>query len=226
MKNFIKKKIWKHWRPNLCDKDSTEHNIVKSLAVKKDYSCKKDFKKKMNKKIIQQYLKGYQIGFDTGYQRGWFQGFNSISLQYLKNYEQYLQVQFSNILKYFWESINDLDSQLELKLLKMIIKISKIIVSNSLLINENFILDKIKNVLQNCRRTLKNPTLFIHPKKKKIIEEKFGTLLKLYNWTLSIDNKINIHSCYVLADEGEVDATVERCWNEIEHVLLARKDKI
>ncbi|WP_075431677.1 FliH/SctL family protein [Buchnera aphidicola] len=226
MKNFIKKKIWKRWRPNLRDENSKENNIVKSLTIKKDYSSKKDSKKKMNKKNLQQYLKGYQIGLDTGYQRGWFQGFNSISLKYLKNYEQYLQIQFSNILKCFWKSINDLDSQLELKLLKMIVKISKIVVSNSLLINENFILDKIKNILKNFRRTLRNPKLFIHPQKKKIIEEKFGRLLKLYNWTLSTDKKINMHSCYVLADEGEIDATVERCWNEIEQVLLVQKDKI
>lgn len=152
------------------------------------------------------------------------QGFNAISSSYLQNYEKYLQLNFLNILKNFKSSIDDLDHLLELKILKMIVKISKIIVSNALLINEKFILDKIKKVLKSIKNKFTKPKLFIHPGKRKIIEEKFGTLLKLYNWKIVVDDKINLNSCYVITNEGEIDATVERCWNEIERVLFLKKD--
>ncbi|AEH39637.1 soluble component of the flagellar export system [Buchnera aphidicola (Cinara tujafilina)] len=225
MNNSIKKKNWKHWSPDSLSSHHPKHILPQRLSIIKNTSINIDKQKKLTKKMLKKYLKGYKIGFDQGYKSGWFQGFNSITQSHFNNYEKYLKIYFLNILKEFNKSIDDLDSKVELKILKIIVTISKIIFSKTLLINTTIILDKIKNIIQCIKNSLKNPKLFIHPLKRKLIEEKFGTLLKLYNWKLIDDMKININSCYILTDEGEVDATVERCWNEIESILLLRNDK-
>lgn len=224
MNHFIKKN-WEKWIPDkLCqnNKNVTSNN---SLKYKMKYISNTIEDNSLNKKILKNYEKGYQSGFQDGYKQGWFQGFNSISKKYIKNYEKYLEIKLINILKKFESSIDALDNHLEHLMFKMVVKISKQAVSDALEVNQELVLYKIKNILNYTKRIFCNPRLYINSKKKAIIEKKFGTLLTIYNWKIFIDNNIDIHSCYIITDEGEIDAKMETYWKNLEKEILIQRKK-
>ncbi|ABJ90524.1 FliH/SctL family protein [Buchnera aphidicola] len=223
MKNTIEKNSWKKWKPK---KDKIRFNFInkKKNNISKNIFFKENnlYNKKNNSKdLLDMYIKGYEKGiidgYQKGYQIGWIQGYSSFENFFLKNFKSCIYFQYIDFLNQFKYAIKIFNNNFSKRLTKIIFCISKILIDDIYLKKKKFIITRIKKLTLNPKYILKKLQLHIHPNNYNFIKKEFGKLFYKYNWTIVLNDTLDINSYRIFTDDGEIDATIKSFWNQIKN---------
>ncbi|QCI26617.1 hypothetical protein D9V80_00330 [Buchnera aphidicola (Thelaxes californica)] len=213
---------WKQWCPE-------ELNILNDCTNNSD--CKKNnnifilHKKKidqieLNKNIFQEkkILKAMKKQFQEGLKEGEIIGFEKGKKAGIQNLVQLEQKKYSKIEKIFLnfqQSLDQLDSTFADFLLELSLVVFKEIIGITPISNRDFLLNTIKKVIFHEFTNALHKKIILHPKNKVLIEEKYNSLIKLYNWNIEYDMSIDVEGCKAVTNLGCKDKTLSSLWKEL-----------
>ncbi|VFP77616.1 FliH/SctL family protein [Buchnera aphidicola] len=218
MKVFTNNNLWKKW----CFKKSKKiFHVMGTQNIEKNKTLERsDFIKNKNYSSYSDiYQKGYKKGLLDGYQKGycvgWMQGFNYSCDFFLKNIEQCIQVQLSNILRQFKTAIENFNCNFSKRLINIVLRISKIFLDDVLSVNKQYLIKRIKKIIKQSKYIFQKLQLHVHPDHYRTIINKFGFLMNKYKWTVISDKKIDIYSYRIITSKEEIDASLSSFWLRI-----------
>ncbi|CAL4318519.1 FliH/SctL family protein [Buchnera aphidicola] len=231
MSQLTTKKDWIRWSPQKIFLINMEKNYKQYLYTHKiiekklytDIKINKDIgnienisqavqKTYFNDKEVKNLQKeAYKKGFSMGYKK------------YKKN-EEVLKSQIKKLFIDFDNSLLACENLLFSHLLKVVLKVSAYVIGKHVDIDKSSLLQCIKNVTLKDNFFLKKPNLVVHPSNKKIVENIFLDFLNMHNWKLSYDDNIDLNSCKVISDRGDIDATVNARWQELCRLVCSEEN--
>ncbi|MGI4816665.1 MAG: FliH/SctL family protein [Janthinobacterium lividum] len=221
MKVFTNNNLWKKW----CFKKSKKifyvmgaQNIEENKTLKRFNSIKN----KHNSSYSDIYQTGYQKGLLDGYQKGycvgWMQGFNYSCDFFLKNTEQCIQIQLSNLLGQFKTAIEKFNCNFSKRLMNIVLHISKIFLDDVLSVNKQYLIKRIKKLIKQSKYIFQKLQLHVHPDHYHAIINKFGFLMNKYKWTVISNKEIDIYSYRIITTQEEIDASLSSFWLRINDI--------
>lgn len=135
-----------------------------------------------------------------------------------------LEKKINDLLLDFENSFSIFESALYSRILKIVLKISSYVIGKTVDIDESMLLKNIKQIIDKDGIFLKKPQIIVHPNNKTLIEKTLKNFLNSYKWTLSYDDSVDLNSCKVKSENGDMDATVDGRWQELCRLVYSKEE--
>lgn len=162
---------------------------------------------------------GYQAGFtaarDEGYAAGLEAG-RQDGLEQLQEQTRTTLAPLQHLAANFTQALQALDEEIGEEVAALALKISRLVVGKHLQTNPEQILAVVKQLLHHEPELTGKPRLHLHPQDYGLVKKHLETDLESAGWTLRSDDLITQGGCRVLSNSGDLDATMETRWSQIE----------
>jgi flagellar assembly protein FliH len=172
-----------------------------------------------NKARTEGHEAGYQAGFtaarDEGYAAGLAAG-REDGLQQLQEQTRAALAPLQHLAANFTQALQARDEEIGEQVAALALKISRLVVGKHLQANPDQIRAIVKQLLHHEPELTGKPRLHLHPQDYTLVKKHLATDLESAGWTLRSDDLITQGGCRVLSNSGDLDATMETRWSQIE----------
>ena len=149
-----------------------------------------------------------QEAYEQGRKEGFEFGHNEAREQYRHEFEKRLQL-LDSFLKKFEQPFTDLDDQVENEIVDLVISMVKQLVRREVKMDPNQIIGVVREAMSILPVSSRAVTLVLNPADAELIREAFSLADKEQAWKIIEDPVLNRGGCKVLAEDSQVDATLE-----------------
>jgi len=150
--------------------------------------------------IEQIQLKARQEAYEEGRKEGFEFG--------QKEIQEKLQ-QLDQLIQAFQTPFKDLDDQVETEIVDLVISMVRQLVRREVKMDPNHIVGVVREALAILPVSSQGVTLVLNPADAKLIREAFSIAEQEQSWKINEDPVLERGGCKVLADESQIDATLE-----------------
>jgi flagellar assembly protein FliH len=163
--------------------------------------------------------KGYEEGFSAAQSEGFSQGLAEGRLAGQK--EMHLQTQIAlepigHLIQGLSTALKSFDHEIAESLALIALKIGQQLAADSIKQSHEAVCSIVRAVLHSEPEMIGKPRLRANPKDIEIISSTFGNELQALDWQLIPDDNISQGGCKVVSKNGEIDATWETRWAQIQ----------
>lgn len=157
---------------------------------------------------------GYRQGFDKGRSAGFDQG-----LQDAQAEQGQITAQLADLLREMKATLTGLDAVMPARLMQIALTAAGKILGQSPVCDTRVVLETIQQLLHErplfdgCLR------LYVHPDDLSSLQRHLGSTLESQGWRLRADRQLLRGGCRIIAEDGEVDATLETRWQQLCQML-------
>lgn len=224
---------WQSWQPKdlLETQGPLEPEVIASLPV--DLQTDEQVQAELNRLYQQAEQKGMSQGMARGIEEGKKQGYEDGFVHGKKEgiaqgQQEALAEQKASIARFnqwcdeFRITLDNLDSVIPARLVQFSLTAIRAMLGHQVSVDSAVLMDKIQQLLQKDTLFKGNSQLWIHPEDAEMVREKVGDSLEALGWELRLDNHLLPGGCRLTSEEGEFDATLTTCWQEL--CQLSRED--
>ena len=227
MTNSSEKETWSTWNMN---------PLVGTLALQREPTVQQ--KAQTDQELAQQAVfqrnaeiealrdqarkEGFDAGFDKGYEDAHVEGFakglvdgKEEGLSLLRDQARKTVEPLSHLAKNFTEGLTELDGRIANQVAALALKIGKLLVGKAIQDTPEQILTVVKQLMHHEPELKGRPKLHLNPEDFSIVHENLKTELEALDWTLRSDELITRGGCKVVSKSGDLDATLESRWAQI-----------
>lgn len=173
------------------------------------------------KGFAQGLAQGVEEGKKQGYEQGMVLGRKEGEEQALYEakmlQEQYVK-RLTLLLENFQNALESLDRVIPSRLVQLALTAAREIVGSQLQPESKLVLVHIQQLLQQDS-LFKGPLrLKVSEDDRQMVEETMGRILAKRGWELQGDAKMFPGGCHIIAEDGELDATLDTRWQELCHL--------
>ncbi|CAM4100175.1 flagellar assembly protein FliH [Pluralibacter gergoviae] len=224
---------WQSWQPKdlLEAAVPVEQEIIDNLPVdlQSDEQVQAEltrlYQQAEQKGMAQGMARGFDEGKKQGYEDGFVHGQQEGAAQGKKEAlaEQQASIaRFNQWCDEFKITLDNLDSVIPARLVQLSLTAIRAMLGSHVSFDSTVLMDKIQQLLQKDTLFKGHSQLWVHPGDADMVREKVGDSLEALGWELRTDNQLLPGGCRLTSEEGEFDATLTTCWQEL--CQLSRED--
>ncbi|KYP96945.1 hypothetical protein BG74_06590 [Sodalis-like endosymbiont of Proechinophthirus fluctus] len=157
---------------------------------------------------------GYQQGFDKGHSDGFEQG-----LQDAQAEQERITVQMADFLRELKATLAGMDAVMPTRLMQIALTAAGKILGQSPVCDSRVVLSTIQQLLHDRPLFAGCLRLYVHPDDLPSLQSNLGSTLESQGWLLIADGQLLRGGCRIVAEDGEVDATLETRWQQLCQIL-------
>lgn len=223
MSEHVEQTRWQHWLPAdlslafadslpapLLSADHDEKAWQAELTLLRTQAEQRGFKQGQQEGEQQ----GYRQGFDKGRSDGFEQG-----LQNAQAEQEHITAQMADFLRELKATLAGVDAVMPARLMQIALTAAGKILGQSPVCDSRVVLSTIQQLLHDrplfdgCLR------LYVHPDDLPSLQSHLGSTLESQGWRLLADGQLLRGGCRIVAEDGEVDATLETRWQQLCQML-------
>ena len=157
---------------------------------------------------------GKQQGFEAGYREGHSAGLAAGQQQALEQQQQVAQ-HLNQLATAFTATLDNLNSLIPARLVQHALTAARSLLGEQLQRDNRTLLDTITRLMQNDTLFTSQIELWVSPQDRTSVEQHFTQALTTLGWALREDSEMLPGGCRLTAEQGEIDATLERRWQQL-----------
>jgi flagellar assembly protein FliH len=227
--------VWRRWQPEdlLVDFSDAVKDFPEPNAAAGNYQSEELHQAELSRIRQQAEQKGFAQGLARGQEEGKQQGYQEglslgkdegieLGLAQVKARQDETAGQIAHLFEAFKVALDNLDSVIPSRLVQLSLTAARSIVGKNILYDNTILIEKIRQLLKEDSLLAGEIKLWVSEDDLAIVNELLSPTLASLGWELLSDTDILPGGCRVTSTEGEIDATVSTCWDELCH--LSRED--
>lgn len=146
------------------------------------------------------YEEGRKQGFEFGHQ----QALEEFRSQFAEQAEQ-----INSIIEAFQQPFLDLDDQVEQEIVELVISMVRQLIRREVKMDPNHVIGVVREALSILPVASRNVSLVLNPEDAELVRNAFSLDEKEQGWEIVEDPVLDRGGCRVLAEQSQVDATLE-----------------
>lgn len=168
---------------------------------------------------------GYQAGLKRGHEEGLTKGLSEgrdQAAEELKEQIRQTVAPLGSLAKQFSDALERLDDTIAHDLAELALATGKQLAGDALTEHPEHILSIVRELLHTEPPLVGKQRLWLNPNDHTLVEEHLGGELEAAGWVLQPDDQLARGGCRVTSAQGELDATFESRWQNINAQLRKR----
>lgn len=154
----------------------------------------------------QAHQEGYSEGFEQGKAEGYREGQEQSRLEALR---------LNGLLNQVDEAMQQLDQEVSQALLDLALGIARQMLRQALPVRPELILSVVKEAINSFPQANQHPQLILHPQDAALVRVSLEAELAHGHWRVVENSQIEPGGCRLETSHGELDATLEKRWQNI-----------
>lgn len=162
---------------------------------------------------------GYEAGFAAARAEGYAEGLEAGKQEALLQSQEQIRTTLAplqHLAANFTQALSKMDQEIGEEVAALALKISQMIVGKALKESPGHILELVKQLLHHEPELSGKPKLHLHPSDYTLVKENLEVEIESAGWTLRSDDLITQGGCKVVSKSGDLDATLEARWAQIQ----------
>lgn len=162
---------------------------------------------------------GYEAGFTAARADGYEEGLEAGKKEALRQAQEQIRTTLAplqHLAANFTQALSKMDQEIGEDVAALALKISQMVVGKALKEEPAHILTLIKQLLHHEPELSGKPKLHLHPSDYALVKENLEVEIESAGWTLRSDDLITQGGCKVVSKSGDLDATLEARWAQIQ----------
>jgi flagellar assembly protein FliH len=156
------------------------------------------------------YQEGLQEGRAAGHQKGYADG---------KAQAEQEATRLNGLMSQLDASLAGMESQMAETLLDLALGVAKQMLRQALAVRPELILPIIQEAINRLPQTNQHPQLFLNPQDAALVRAHLDAELAHGHWRIQEDNQIAPGGCRLETAQCELDASIERRWQDVLEAL-------
>lgn len=156
------------------------------------------------------YQEGFQEGLEAGRQKGYADG---------KARAEQEAIRLGGLLGQLDASLAAVESQMAETLLDLALGVAKQMLRQSLDVRPELILPIVRDAINRLPQTNQHPQIFLNPVDAELVRAHLESELAHGHWRIQEDSQIAPGGCRLETAQCELDATIERRWQDVLETL-------